>query len=80
MSDSVVEIGSVVNVSDVNASDVNTSLVNTSDVNTSDVNVIDVNTNAVQIVTPTKPSNQDCMQKISIIPTVAFELYRVLIS
>jgi hypothetical protein len=110
MSDSVIEIGSLVNASDVNVSDVNvsdvnvsdvntsdvnvsdvnmsdvnaidvnTSLVNTSDVNASDVNAIDVNTNAVQIVTPTKPSNQDCMQKISIIPTVAFELYRVFIS
>ena len=40
----------------------------------------DVNTSAVQIVTPAKPSNQDCKQKISIIPTIAFELYRVLIS
>ena len=46
----------------------------------SDVNASDVNTSAVQIVTPAKPSNQDCKQKISIIPTVAFELYRVLIS
>jgi hypothetical protein len=41
---------------------------------------MDVNTSAVQIVTPAKPSNQDCKQKISIIPTIAFELYRVLIS
>lgn len=95
MSDSVIEIGSLVNASDVNASDVNTSLVNVSEVNTTLVNVSEVNTslvnttlvntsdantNAVQIVTPEKPSSQDCIQKISIIPTVAFELYRVFIS
>ena len=84
MSDSVIEIASL-----VNASDVNTTLVNASDVNTSDVNVIDVNTtlvntsdantNAVQIVTPENRAVR-LYSKISIIPTVAFELYRVFIS